>query len=193
MGQGSMTSLPLVLAEELDADWSKVRVVPVPPIDRLYAKSLPTACIYTAGSNAVRVYFLADAKRSVRRRGACCSTMQKAARRAGRGADHRTERGGARQVGPSPGYGEIAAFAEVPDKAPKIAPPQLKNRGQFRLIGKDVMRIEVPSKVNGQAQYAIDVQLPGMLYGAVLRAPVEGAGPDRIDDARARESPAWSR
>jgi isoquinoline 1-oxidoreductase subunit beta len=44
----------------------------------------------------------------------------------------------------------------------------------------------VPDKVNGRAQYAIDVQLPGMLYGAVLRAPVEGAAPDRIDDAKAR-------
>ena len=48
------------------------------------------------------------------------------------------------------------------------------------------MRVELPQKVNGTAQYAIDVQVPGMLYGAILRAPVEGAGPDKIDDAKAK-------
>src|SRR5206468_815038 len=79
-------------------------------------------------------------------------------------------------------YGEIAAFAEVPAKAPEVAESELKKPDQFRLIGKDVMRVELPQKVNGTAQYAIDVHVPGMLYGAILRAPVEGAGPDKIDD-----------
>ena len=83
-------------------------------------------------------------------------------------------------------YGEIAAFAEVPAKAPEIKPEELKKPAEFRLIGKDVMRVELPHKVNGSAQYAIDVQVPGMLYGAVLRAPVEGAAPDKIDDAKAK-------
>jgi isoquinoline 1-oxidoreductase beta subunit len=84
------------------------------------------------------------------------------------------------------GYGEIASFAEVPDKPPEIKPEQLKKSGAFRLIGKDVMRVELPSKVNGSAQYAIDVQLPGMLYGAVVRAPVEGSAPERFDEAKVR-------
>src|SRR6202021_4081561 len=83
-------------------------------------------------------------------------------------------------------YGEIAAFAEIPAKAPEIAESELKKPDQFRLIGKDVMRIELPRKVNGTAQYSIDVQVPGMLYGAILRSPVEGSGPDRIDDAKAK-------
>ena len=74
-------------------------------------------------------------------------------------------------------YGEIAAFAEVPAKAPEIKPEQLKKPTDFRLIGKDVMRVELPGKVNGTARYSIDVQVPGMLYGAVLRAPVEGSVP----------------
>ena len=58
MGQGSMTSLPLVLAEELDADWSKVRVVPAPVIEKIYGNPAYFHMIYTAGSNAVRSYFM---------------------------------------------------------------------------------------------------------------------------------------
>src|SRR6266545_1768134 len=84
------------------------------------------------------------------------------------------------------GYGEIAAFAEVPATAPELKPEELKKPAQFRLIGKDVMRVELPDKVNGSLKYAIDVQVPGMLYGTVLRAPVEGAAPERIDDAKAK-------
>jgi hypothetical protein len=52
------------------------------------------------------------------------------------------------------------------------------------------MRVELPAKVNGTAQYSIDVQLPGMLYGAVLRSPAEGGAPMAIDDAAARAIPA---
>src|SRR5262249_33020141 len=57
MGQGSMTSLPLIIAEELDADWSKVRVVPAPPIDAIYGNPGFGGMMYTAGSNAVRSYY----------------------------------------------------------------------------------------------------------------------------------------
>ena len=185
MGQGSMTSLPLILAEELDADWSKVRIVPVPPIDALYANP-QFGMIYTAGSNAVRSYF-----RPLRIFGAQARRvlLDNAAKRLGVPVEELTTEPSVvvhAKSGRRLGYGEIAAFAEIPDKAPEITPAQLKKTDQFRLIGKDVMRVEVPGKVNGSAQYAIDVQVPGMLYGAVLRAPVEGAAPDKIDDAKAR-------
>ena len=185
MGQGSMTSLPLVLAEELDADWSKVRIVPVPPIDKLYANPA-YGMIYTAGSNAVRVYFQplrifgAQARRVL---------LDNAAKKLGVPVEELTTEPSVvvhAKSGRRLSYGEIASFAEIPDKAPEIKPDQLKKASAFRLIGKDVMRVELPGKVNGRAQYAIDVQLPGMLYGAVLRAPVEDAAPDRIDDAKAR-------
>ena len=83
-------------------------------------------------------------------------------------------------------YGEIAAFAQIPAEAPTVAASELKRPDTFRLIGRDVVRVDMPGKINGTAQYAIDVQVPGMLYGAVLRAPVEGAAPDRIDDAKAK-------
>src|SRR5262249_13452869 len=83
-------------------------------------------------------------------------------------------------------YGEIAAFAELPDKPPEVKPEALKKPSEFRLIGKDVQRVDLPGKVNGSARYSIDVQVPNMLYGAVLRAPVEGSVPDKIDDAKAK-------
>src|SRR6202007_2534033 len=86
-------------------------------------------------------------------------------------------------------YGAIAAFAEIPAQAPDVRDDELKPTKDFRLIGKDAMRVELPGKVNGKAQYSIDVQTPGMLYGAVLRAPVEGAAPDTISDAKARAVP----
>ncbi len=175
MGQGSLTSLPLILAEELDADWAKVRVVVAPPNDELY-KNPGFGYMYTAGSNAVTSYF-----KPLRQFGAQVRKVLLA-----NAAKHwnvpvaelTTEpsvvvhaKSGRRLT-----YGEIAAFAEVPANAPEVTESELKKPEQFRLIGKDVMRIELPQKVNGSAQYSIDVQVPGMLYGAILRAPVEGAG-----------------
>ena len=98
-------------------------------------------------------------------------------------------------------YGEIAGFAEVPEKAPEIKPEQLKNPKDFRLISKDVMRVELPGKVNGTARYSIDVQVPNMLYGTVLAGAGRrlGAGQDRRQQGqgdprrRARRAPALRR
>ncbi len=183
MGQGSLTSLPLILAEELDADWSKVRIVVAPPNDELY-KNPAFGYMYTAGSNAVTAYF-----KDLRRFGAQVRKvlLANAARHWNVPVEELTTepnvvvhaRSGRRLT-----YGEIAAFAEVPAKAPEVAESELKKTDQFRLIGKDVMRVELPQKINGTAQYSIDVQVPGMLYGAILRSPVEGGAPDKIDDAK---------
>jgi isoquinoline 1-oxidoreductase beta subunit len=185
MGQGSLTSLPLILAEELDADWSKVRVVVAPPNDELY-KNPSFGFMYTAGSNAVTAYF-----KDLRRFGAQVRKvlLANAARHLNAPIAELTtgpnlvihEKSGRRLS-----YGEIVRFAGVPSQAPEVTEDELKKPDQFRLIGKDVVRIELPQKVNGTAQYAIDVQVPGMLYGAILRAPVEGAMPDRIDDGKSR-------
>ncbi len=86
-------------------------------------------------------------------------------------------------------YGEIAAFAQVPDNVPQFTPAQLKPMSQFRLIGKDQPRIEVPDKATGRAQFGIDTRMPGMVYGTVLRAPVNGEGPLDIDYSEARKVP----
>jgi isoquinoline 1-oxidoreductase subunit beta len=186
MGQGSMTSLPLIIAEELDADWSKVRIVPAPPIDAIYGNPGFGGMMYTAGSNAVRSYY-----GPLRMFGAQVRVVliDNAARHWGVPVGELTTEPSVvvhAKSGRRLGYGEIAAFAELPAKAPEIKPEELKKLSQFRLIGKDVMRVELPGKVNGSIKYGIDVQVPGMLYATVLRAPVEGAAPERIDDAKAK-------
>jgi len=186
MGQGSMTSIPLIFAEELDADWSKVRVVPAPPVEAHFGNPGFGGTMYTAGSNAVTSYF-----KPVRQFGAQVRRVliDNAAKHWGVPADELTTEPSTvvhAKSGRKLSYGEIAGFAEVPAKAPEIAPDALKKPSQFRLIGKDVMRVELPGKVNGTAQYSIDVQVPGMLYGAVLRAPVEGSGPENFNEATER-------
>jgi isoquinoline 1-oxidoreductase beta subunit len=185
MGQGSFTSLPLIIAEELDADWSKVKIVVAPPNDALYANP-NFGYMYTASSNAVTAYFT-----PLRRFGAQVRKVLLA-----NAAQHWNVPVDELSTGPSVviheksgrrlDYGEIAGFAEVPAQAPAVKDEELKLTSGFRLIGKDVMRVDMPGKVNGTAQYSIDVQVPGMLYGAILRAPVEGAAPDKVDDAKAR-------
>ena len=189
MGQGSMTSLPLIIAEELDADWSKVRIVPAPPIDKIYGNPGFGGMMYTAGSNAVTGYY-----RPLRIMGAQVRRvlLDAAARKWDVPVEELTTEPSVvvhAKSGRKLGYGDIAAFAEAPEKAPEIKPEQLKKSADFRLIGKDVMRVELPSKVNGSATYGIDVQVPGMLYGTVLRAPVEGSVPDKINDAKAKAVP----
>ena len=189
MGQGSMTSLPLIIAEELDADWAKVKVVPAPVNEKIYGNPGFGGMMYTAGSNAVTSYYrpLRVIGAQVRR-----VLLDNAARKWGVPVEELTTEPSVvvhAKSGRKMSYGDIAAIAEVPAKAPEIKPDQLKKTADFRLIGKDVMRVELPTKVNGTATYGIDVQVPGMLYGTVLRAPVEGSVPNRIDDARAKAVP----
>src|SRR5438132_8478318 len=126
MGQGSMTSLPLILAEELDADWGKVRVVPAPAMEKIYGNPGFGGMMYTDGSNAVTAYF-----KPLRTFGAQVPRvlLDNAAKKlAVPVSELSTEpstvvhaRSGRRL-----GYGEIANFAEVPEKAPEIKPEELK-------------------------------------------------------------------
>src|SRR5436190_12621715 len=189
MGQGSQTAIPLIIADEMDADWSRVRIVPAAPDDKIYGNPGFRGLMYTAGTATVTGYW--DVARTfgaqVRR-----VLMQNAARLWNVPlAELSTEPSTVvhAKTGRRLGYGEIAAVAQLPAAAPAIKPEELKQPGQYRLIGKDVMRVELPSKVDGSAQYSIDVQLPGMLYGAVLRGPVEGSAPLAIDDSRSRAIP----
>ena len=187
MGQGSLTSLPLIVAEEMDADWDSVVIVPAPPNDAVYGNPGFGGLQYTAGSVAVQGYFTHLRKFGAQVRQVLIANV---ARQWNVPATQlTTEPGyvllldGSRRIG----YGEIVAFLELPAVAPDIKPDQLKNPSAFRLVGrKSVGRVDVPSKVNGTAQYSLDVQLPGMLYGAIWRSPVEGSRPLKVDDSAAR-------
>jgi isoquinoline 1-oxidoreductase subunit beta len=185
-GQGSMTSLPLILAEELDADWEQVRVVPAPVIEKIYGNPAFGGAMFTAGSATVSAYFtpLRTFGAQVRR-----VLLDNVARQwMVPIAELTTEPSTVvhAKSGRKLGYGEIAAFAQVPATAPDIKPEQLKRTAEFRLIGKDAMRVELPRKVNGTAAYSIDLQIPGMLYGTVLESPVEGSTPEQFDEARVK-------
>jgi isoquinoline 1-oxidoreductase subunit beta len=186
MGQGSLTSLPLIIAEELDADWSKVVVVPARPIDKIYGNPGFGGVMHTASSAAVTGFFTILRTFGAQVRAVLLDNVAKQWNVPL--AELSTEPSVVvhAKSGRRIGYGEIVAFAEIPAVAPDIQPESLKKTSDFRLIGHDVMRIELPTKVNGSATYAIDVQVPGMIYGAILRSPVEGGAPDTLDDAAAK-------
>jgi isoquinoline 1-oxidoreductase beta subunit len=177
MGQGVMTSLPLVLAEELDADWSKVKADWAPPIPPIYGNPHPffNGAQVTAGSTAVSGYFntLRVAGAQARR-----VLIDNVAKKWNVPAAELTTDAGfvvhaksKRRIG----YGEIAAFATVPAELPRIGADDLTKPSQFKLIGRaDIGRLDVPAKVNGSAVYGIDVSVPGMVHACVLEAPGEG-------------------
>jgi isoquinoline 1-oxidoreductase beta subunit len=185
MGQGSLTSLPRIVADEMDADWSKVKIVPAYPRGKLYGNPLFGGEQYTAGSATVTGYFNSQRQFGAQVRQVL---MDNAAERWGVPAAELTTIPGVvlhEKSGRRLSYGEIAAFAKVPATAPEVGVEPVAT-ARFRLVGTDVPRVDVPSKVNGTAQYSIDVQVPGMIYGAILREPIEGAAPEQVDDAAAR-------
>ncbi|MGB5080757.1 MAG: molybdopterin cofactor-binding domain-containing protein [Burkholderiales bacterium] len=188
MGQGVMTSLPLILAEELDADWSKVRMEFAPPIPKIYGNPHPlfNGLQLTAASVSVAGYYtpLRMAGAQARR-----VLLDNAAQRWNVPVGELSTEPSVvvhRKSGRRMAYGEVASFANVPAALPQVGENDLKNPAEFRLIGrKDIGRVDVPSKVNGSARYGIDVQVPGMVYAAVLESPVEGAKPEKVDAAAA--------
>src|SRR2546423_4007678 len=145
MGQGSQTAIPLMIAEEMDADWSRGVIVPAAPDDKIYGNPGFRGLMYTAGSATVTGYW--DVARTfggqVRR-----VVMENAANKWGVAlAELSTEPGvvGHAKTGRRLSYGEIAAFAQIPATAPTIRLEELKKPEQYRLIGKDVMRVELPT------------------------------------------------
>jgi len=184
MGQGSMTSLPAIVAEEMDADWSKVVIEWAPADAGVYGYGAGgRRMMAIVGSRAVRSYYdqLRIAGAQVRK-----VLLANAADAWGVDvASLRTEPGVVIHTGSGRrmSYGEIAASGKVPATLPSVDRSELKSRAEFRLIGKPVPRRDIPLKVNGTARYAIDVRLPGMVYASTLHSPVHNAAPESWNDA----------
>lgn len=145
MGQGSLTALPVILADEMDADWRKVKIVEPPPSDKLYGNPAFRYLQYTAGSATITGYF-----NNLRQFGAQVRyvLLENAARHWGVPiAEVASEPGYAvhAKSGRRLGYGEIAAFAQVPATAPEIAIEPVAT-AQFRLVGKDLPESTCPAR-----------------------------------------------
>jgi isoquinoline 1-oxidoreductase beta subunit len=189
MGQGSMTGVPVALAEELDADWARVtlEMAPAEPEIYGYAGRGGSRSMRIVGSRAVMSYYeqMRFAGAQVRK-----VLIQAAAKEWGVDAGTLVTEPNAvvdPATGRRLGYGEIAEFAEVPATMPAVSADELKKNSEFRLIGKPVERRDIPAKVNGTAQYAIDVQLPGMVFASTVHAPVQLAAPVSWNDAEMRK------
>src|SRR5919197_453449 len=178
MGQGVMTSLPLILADELYADWSKVKVEFAPASPKVYGNrhELFKGAQITAASVSVPGYFTPLRVAGAQARRVLIDSVAKEWKVPA--SELATDKGFVvhGKSGRRISYGDVAKFATVPAELPNISDADLKKPAQFKLIGrKDIGRIDVPSKVNGSAKYGIDVQIPDMVYASVLEAPVEGA------------------
>ncbi len=184
MGQGVCTSLAMLLAEELDADWARVGFE-FAPVDPVYAH--PGFGIQmTGGSTSV-----AAMSGPMRKAGAAARAMLVAAAAKGWavGADEcRTENGSVVHSGSGrrSSYGDLASAAATVEVPREV---KLKDPKDFRIVGKSTKRLDTPDKVAGKAVFAIDVSLPGMLTALVAHPPVFGAKARSVDSAAARAIP----
>ena len=180
MGQGSMTSLPVVFAEEMDADWSMVKVEFSPQEPEIYGSEgwqPGSKIMLSAGSRVTKSNYPVMRKAGAQARYILLHTaakywnvpMDKLRTESGFVINNKTDK--------KMSYGELVAFLDVPPTLPDFQEDQLKNPKEFRLIGKDIPRYEIPAKVNGTAKFTMDIRLPDMLYGLLERGKLHGAKP----------------
>ena len=177
MGQGVRTALPMIVAEEMDADWTKIKVVQA-DLDKKYGR------MGTGGSGSVRTMWM-----PLRQAGATARAMlvTAAAAKWSVPAEQITVANGVITSGSN-----HATFGELADAASKLPVPKdvpLKDPAKFTIVGKKANRLDNPDLVRGKSYYGIDVKVPGMLYGAVLRAPVFGAKVASFDGTKAAALP----
>ena len=181
MGQGSQTGLAMILAEELDADWSSVRLGPVPVNPAGWSRTMRTG-----GSNAIR-----SSWEPLRKAGAAARELLITAAADTWKVDRatcRAENGAVRHVSSDRrlAYGALVARAAT---LPLPAEAPLKDPKDFRLLGTRVRRLDTPGKVDGSAVFGIDVKQPGMLIASIERSPVLGGKLKRVNADRAKALP----
>ena len=183
MGQGVYTSMPMLVAEELNVDMSQIKVTDAPP-GAAYVNALLGAQI-TGGSTSVRGSWekLRIAGAQVREMLISAAAAQWNVDRSQLKADKGVVLG---PNGKKATYGSLAAAAA---KLPVPEKPALKDPKDFRIVGKRTKRVDTPAKTNGTAEFGIDVKLPGMVYATVQQCPVIGGKVKSFDAAQAKGMP----
>src|SRR6266481_2678873 len=185
MGQGTYTSISMILAEELDANFAQVAVEHAPPSDKLYTNPIFGIQI-TGNSNSVRSFW-----KPLRNAGASARAMlvQAAAQQwQVEPASCTTSNGQVLHAA----SGRRFSYGDLVDAANTQMPPRdvaLKDPKDFVLIGKPLQRLDTPDKTNGKAVYGIDAMLPGMKFATLKACPVFGGKVGRVDDSAAKKIP----
>jgi isoquinoline 1-oxidoreductase beta subunit len=181
MGQGVYTSMPMLIAEELNVDIQKVKVAFAPP-GKAYGNALIFGLQLTGGSTSVR-----EGYDKLRLAGAQVREMLVAAAAAQWKVDASTLKAENGVVSGAGGkkatYGQLA---EAASKLPVPEKPAMKDPSQFRIVGKPTTRLDTPAKVNGTARFGMDVKLPGMVYASIAMSPVQGGKVKSFDGAKAK-------
>jgi isoquinoline 1-oxidoreductase beta subunit len=182
MGQGTYTSIPMLIAEELEVDLKQVRLEHAPPNEKLYANPL-LGVQATGNSNAIR-----GAWQPLRQAGASARVMLVSAAAKRWNVDPvscRTQNGEVLHAptGRKLKYGDLAADAARIPVPEKVA---LKRPEDFKLVGTPAKRLDTPAKVNGTAVYGIDVRPPGVKFATLAQSPVFGGRVKSVDDAAAK-------
>ena len=183
MGQGVYTSMPMLVAEELNVDIKKIKVAFAPP-GKEYGNALIFGLQLTGGSTSVR-----EGWEKLRVAGAQVREMLISAAAHQWGVDASTLTAANGMVsggGKKATYGQLAAAASLLKPPEK---PAIKDPSQFRIVGKRTTRLDTPAKVNGTARFGIDVKLPGMVYATLEQCPVIGGTVKSVDSAKAKGMP----
>jgi len=184
MGQGAYTSGAMTIAEELDADWTKIRVEPA-PVDPAYNHPIYGVQI-TGGSTSTWSEW-----DRLRKAGAAARQMLLAAAAQTWNVDPSTCRTGNGQVIHTNSQRRLS-YGELVEKAATLTPPQnvtLKDPKDFKIIGKAIKRLDTPDKTNGKAVFGLDVNVPGMLVAVVARPPVFGGQLKNFNADKAKAVP----
>src|SRR2546429_7283445 len=185
MGQGVTAGLPMVLAEEPDADWSKIKIE-FAPADKAYANPLLFGMQATGGSRSVRAAYT-----PLRKAGAAAREMLVAAAAETWGVDKSACHADKGAVIHAPSK-RVLTYGKLVAKAATVPLPHdvpLKDPKEWKILGTRVRRLDTPPKVDGSAQFGIDVKLPGMLVAVIARSPVFGGKVKSFDAAKAKAVP----